>query len=245
MPQENNNKHHRHDLIDLLRGIAIVMMFTYHFSWDLNNFNYIRLDFYHDPFWLHYRTFIVSMFLGIMGVSLYLAHSGQFRRHGFLKRLYWLIACSALISVTTLQFSGERFIYFGILHFITVASLLALPFVRLYWLNLVSGLLIIIMGTTLQHSWFDPRYLNWIGFATDKPPTDDYVPLFPWFGVVLLGMFIGRLIYHERKFAIFSQWNGYSGVAKLLCLAGRHSLIIYMVHQPIFIGILYAINSIF
>jgi len=238
MPAKNNNKHPRYALVDLLRGIAIAMMFTYHFAWDLNTFNYIRLDFYHDPFWLHYRTVIVSMFLLVMGISLYLAHHKKIVRYRFLVRLYWLIGCSLIITISTYFYNGERFIYFGILHFITLASVLGLLFVRYYWLNLILGLVVIAMGNLVQCSLFNPRVVNWIGFVSNKPQTDDYVPLFPWFGVVLLGIFLARWAYQAHPFPLVTSWQGHSAISRLLQFGGRHSLIIYMLHQPVFIGIL-------
>ena len=243
MSVEKNNKRPRYALIDLLRGIAIAMMFTYHFAWDLNNFNYLKLDFYHSPFWLHYRSVIVSLFLLVMGISLYLAHHRKIIRDRFLKRLYWLIGCSLIITISTYLYTGERFIYFGILHFITLASILGLLFVRFYWLNLVFGLVIIILGNSLQYSLFNPKTLNWIGFVSSKPQTDDYVPLFPWFGVVLLGIFIARWAYQEHQFSFLISWKGKSPVSRLLQFGGRHSLIIYMLHQPVFIGILTVMAS--
>lgn len=238
MPAAPNNKHARYAVVDLLRGIAIVMMFSYHLAWDLNNFRLVELDFYHDPFWLHYRTVIVSLFLLVMGASLQLAHHRQIRLNAFVRRLSWLIACALIISVSTYIYSGQRYIYFGILHFIAVASILGLLFVRFYWLNLVLGVGIVIVGLSLQHSFFDARVWNWIGFVTSKPQTDDYVPLFPWFGVVLLGMFIARLVFIERRLPALADFNNRSSISRLLQFGGRHSLPIYMLHQPVFIGLL-------
>jgi uncharacterized membrane protein len=238
MPAEQNNKHTRYAIIDLLRGIAIAMMFSYHFAWDLNNFRLVELDFYQNPFWLHYRTAIVSLFLLVMGTSLQLAHHQRIRLKPFLRRLYWLIACALIISISTYIYNGQRYIYFGILHFIAVASVLGLLFVRFYWLNLVLGLGIIVAGISLQHAIFDPKMWNWIGFVTSKPLTDDYVPLFPWFGVVLLGMFIARLVFQERPLPALMHFTNRSAVSRLLQFGGRHSLLIYMLHQPLFIGLL-------
>lgn len=243
MAQNNNTYYSRFALIDVLRGVAIALMFVYHFSWDLNNFKFLVIDFFHDPFWLHFRTIIVSLFLLVMGASLYLAHQKDINRKKFLRRLLWLVGCAALITMATFLSSGERFIYFGILHFIALASVLALPFVKLYWSNLVLAAIVIIAGTQLHDPTFNPRYLNWIGLASEKPLTDDYVPLFPWFGVVLLGIFLARWVFAERKFTFVSEWRGQHPLARLLRYAGRYSLLIYMLHQPIFIGILYTVSN--
>lgn len=242
MSEKSPTSTRRFALVDALRGMAIVMMFVYHFSWDLNNYNFVTIDFFRTPFWLHFRTVIVTTFLLVMGISLSLAHQRGINRQAFLKRLYWLLGCSLLITLSTIQFNGERFIYFGILHFITVASVLALPLVRYYWLNLLLGIGIIAAGTSIQYSLFDPRYLNWVGFVTTKPLTDDYVPLFPWFGIVLLGIFFAQWAHTRQHLPLLANWRGEFAAARLLRFAGRHSLLIYMLHQPVFIGIVYTVH---
>lgn len=226
----------RYELIDALRGLAIAMMFSFHISFDLNHFGFITTDFYHNPFWLNYRILIVSTFLTIMGMSLYIAHHNGLRRNRYLNRLGWLIACSILISIGTYYIFGQRFIYFGIIHFIAIASILALPFIRLYWTNLILGAAIIIISNYVSFYAMDPRYLNWIGLMHGKPFTEDYAPIFPWFGVVLIGIFVARLVYTEQRIRLFSQWHSRLAVFRLLRFAGRHSLLIYMLHQPIFFG---------
>ncbi len=243
MPSDYNIKYQRYALIDAVRGMAILMMFVYHFSWDLNNFKFLTIDFYHTPFWLNFRTVIVTTFLSVMGVSLYLTQQKGMNKQSFLKRLYWLSGSALLITVITLISNGERYIYFGILHFIAIASVLALPLLRFYWINLMLGILIILLGLSYQDPLFNPRYLNWIGFVSEKPVTDDYVPIFPWLGVVLIGIFVGRWAYSEQKFKFIKTWHGNFPLVRLLRYAGQHSLLIYMVHQPIFIGILYVIQQ--
>lgn len=226
----------RYELIDVLRGTAILMMFSFHISYDLNHFGFIQTDFYHNPFWLNYRILIVSTFLSVMGMSLYIAHHNGLRRDKFLQRLAYLVVCALLITLGTYFLFGKRFIYFGIIHFIAVASVLALPFIRLYWTNLIVGVAIIILSNHISLDFMDPRYLNWIGLMHGKPYTEDYAPIFPWFGVVLLGIFVARWAYTEKRIRFFRQWHSRLALFRLLRFAGRHSLIIYMLHQPIFFG---------
>ncbi|MEJ2361740.1 MAG: heparan-alpha-glucosaminide N-acetyltransferase [Gammaproteobacteria bacterium] len=233
----------RYELIDALRGTAIAMMFSFHISYDLNHFGFITTDFYHNPFWLNYRIVIVSTFLTVMGMSLYIAHHNGLRRDNYLHRLGWLVICAVLISIGTYFLFGRRFIYFGIIHFIAVASVLALPFIRLYWTNLILGAGIIIVSNYVSLDVMDPRYLNWIGLMHGKPFTEDYAPIFPWFGVVLLGIFLARWAYTEQRIRLFSQWHSRLTVFRVLRFAGRHSLIIYMVHQPVFFGTIALIHK--
>lgn len=234
----------RFAMVDALRGLAITMMFVYHFSFDLNYFGFIQANFYHDPFWLNFRTLIVSTFLAVMGISLYLAHHKGLQRQKYLRRLTILLGCAMLVSLSSYLMFPRSVIFFGILHFIAAATVLALPFVRLYWTNLVTGIAIIVIGSQVQHRFFDQAALQWIGMMTHKPITEDYVPLFPWFGVVLLGIFFARWAYSGQHFPPLSQWQGQFRLVQGLRFAGRHSLLIYMVHQPVFIGSLYLVHKI-
>ncbi len=227
----------RYLLVDVLRGLAIVLMIVYHFTFDLNYFHQVRVDFYNDPFWLGFRALIVSLFLGLVGVSLYLATRRGLDRRRYLRRLGMVAGCAALVSLGSYLVFPRSMIYFGILHFIAVASVLALPMVRFHWLNLVLGLALLALGLGVQHPLFDHPALHWVGLMTHKPITEDYVPLLPWLGVVLLGIFAGRLLYREPLPAV-ARWHSEHPLPRLLALGGRHSLLIYMVHQPLLFGVL-------
>jgi len=181
--------------------------------------------------------------LSVMGMSLYIAHHKGLQTHKYLRRLLILLGCAGLVSLGSYLMFPRAMIFFGILHFIAAATILGLPFVRLYWTNLIVGIAIIVIGSQVQHPFFDQAPLQWIGMMTHKPITEDYVPLFPWFGVVLLGIFFARWAYTARHFPLFSQWRNRLAVVRGLRFAGRHSLLIYMVHQPIFIGSLYLIHK--
>lgn len=233
----------RFELVDALRGVAIAMMFVYHFSFDLNHFGFIKTNFYQDPFWLNFRTLIVSSFLAVMGISLYLAHHKGWQQKKYLRRLAILVGCAGLVSLSSYLMFPRSMIFFGILHFIAAATVLALPLTRLYWSNLVAGIAIIVIGNRLHHPFFDQAPWQWLGLMTHKPITEDYVPLFPWFGVVLLGIFFARWAYTEKNFPPLSQWQSRQRLAGVLQFAGRHSLLIYMLHQPVFIASLYLVRK--
>ncbi len=241
-PAKSSPIKQRYPIIDVLRGLAILMMFSYHFSFDLNYFGFLQLDFYHNPFWLNYRTLIVSLFLGLVGVSLSLATRYGFKPRAYFRRLGLLIVFAILVSIVTyIQFS-DRMIFFGILHFIALASVLGLAFVRFYWLNLVLGAGLVVLGTQFQNAVFNQPWLQWIGLMTHKPFTEDYVPLLPWFGVVLLGIFIGKLVFQKQPQAWLQNWQSTHPFMRTLSFGGKHSLIIYMLHQPVFMGLLYLVS---
>lgn len=237
----SETKSARYPLIDVLRGSAIVMMIVFHFCFDLTSFNYADFDFYHSRFWLNFQILIVSIFTFVMGMSFQLAHQNYFNWKKYFKRLGLLGLCALLITVSTYFVNGDRFIYFGILHFIFVASILAIPFVHLYWTNLILGAGILLINILYTNPFFNQIYLQWIGFMTFKPATDDYEPVIPWFGVVLIGMFFARWAISNGKLRLFENWQDISLGGKLLKMAGIHSLLIYMLHQPLLYGLFYLI----
>ncbi len=218
--------------VDAWRGGACVLMIFYHFCYDLNYLQIVTFDFYHHPFWLSLRTLIVGLFVGIVGISLHLATVKGLRLQAFVKRLAILLFCAILISVVSFILFHERFIFFGILHFIALASVLGLLFLRWLWFNFICGGTLLVIGVSFQHPFFNSDILQWIGLMTHKPATEDYVPLLPWFGIVLLGMALSRYLYvggylHGQ---IQSLWG------RRLAWMGQHSLLIYMLHQPILLA---------
>lgn len=229
----------RYQWVDMLRGCAVALMIVYHFCYDLTYFRIYYFDFYQSLFWLGARAFIVSLFLLLVGISLQLSVSrvsgNDYFRRAYMRRLFWLVICSLLVSVSSYYFSPSRWIFFGILHFISVASVLGLLFVNWPRLSLGLGVIFIVLGVYGEFPVFDHPLLQWVGLMTHKPMTEDYVPLLPWFGVVLLGLYIGhRFVIGGRSVATVEKGGG----LKLIKLAGRHSLLIYMLHQPVMLGML-------
>ena len=222
----------RYFYIDVSRGIAIVMMIVFHFTYDLNHFNFVKVDFYHDSFWLNFRTLIVAFFLCLVGISLQLATARGLNIRRYFFRLALLAGSAAMVSLGSYLMLPERVILFGVLHFIALASVIGLLFRRFYWINLLLGIGVIVLGNQFQYEWFNAPAWHWIGLMTHKPNTFDYVPLVPWFGVVLVGMFLARMI--ENYGLLGSAAQGGNIVTRLLALGGRYSLLVYLLHQPIF-----------
>jgi len=232
-----------YQVIDIARGGAILMMFVYHISFDLNDFGFIQVDFYKSSFWLNFRAVIVSSFLLLVGISLAIATSKKLNWQRFIRRLLLLVIYSVLVSAASYSMFPRSWIFFGILHFILLASVLGLVFSKFFWSNFVLGTLLIVTGNYLSFPMFDHSYLQWFGLMTDKPVTEDYVPLLPWFGVVLIGMFLGKLLFVKKSLTIsdsLTQWSSSNWLLRVFAFGGRYAIHIYILHQPIFIGIISA-----
>jgi uncharacterized membrane protein len=223
-------------IVDALRGFAILLMVVFHFCFDLAYFGLAAFDFYNDRFWLASRTCILSSFLLLGGISLVLATRRGFNARRYFRRLSLLIASALLVSISTWMMFGERFVFFGVLHFIALASVLGLAFLRLGWWNLLLAVPLIVFANLYQSPWFDQAGWRWIGLMTHKPATEDYVPVLPWFGIVLIGIAVASPVFDLAR----SNQQAVSGSAllKWLAFAGHHSLIIYLLHQPLLIGAL-------
>jgi uncharacterized membrane protein len=226
-------------LIDAARGAAIVLMIAYHFCFDLNYFGVIQQNFYRDPVWLGARGFILSSFLALVGVSLAVTAQQGIRTPAYGKRLALIAVCAVVVSASSYLMFPASWIYFGVLHFIFVAGIVGLAFVRLHWTNLIVGVALVAAGLVFAFPLFDQSWLNWIGLMTRKPVTEDYVPLLPWFGVVLVGLFVGKQVLTGRNSGWLRRWRGSAPVNRLFRWLGRHSLAVYMLHQPVLIGVLY------
>lgn len=232
-------------LFDVLRGLAIVAMVVFHLAFDLNYFGIIEADFYSDSGLVATRNAIVAMFLLLVGISMTLALRNGIHWDRYLKRLTVLALCALAVSLGSWLMFPQSWIFFGVLHFIAAASVIALAFRRFYRANLLIGLGVILFGLTVSHPTFDTPGLRWIGLVTTKPITEDYVPLLPWFGVVLIGMFLGKLSLQRIDFSILAERQPTTPVGMTLALMGRHSLAIYLLHQPLLLAAIWLALTVF
>lgn len=223
--------------IDALRGVAICLMFVYHFCFDLRFFRVIAANFESDPFWLGFRALIVASFMLLVGMSLVLAVDAGQTPVRFWRRIALIAACAAAASLGSYLIFPARYIYFGILHCIAVASILARPLACRPRTALAAGAAIVLTGMTFADGAFDQRWLSWIGFGTRKPATEDYVPLAPWAGFVLFGIAAGHALLRTR----FRVVAPLADSPRWLRFLGRHSLAVYMIHQPLLIGLLWLV----
>lgn len=229
--------------IDLLRGIAILMMIVYHLLFDLTFFGIFIVDVV-DGFWRIFAWSCASLFLFIVGLSFSISYarasdrlSGYTLYFKYLKRGLFIISCGLLVSAASWIFlHGEGFIVFGILQCIGISVIIAPFFYRFGWKNFIIGIIVVAAGWIITGIHGHVLLLP-LGFTPGDFWSIDYVPLLPWFAPVLFGMGMGSLLYpgairsYAKKIWIPVQmfW---------VCILGRHSLLIYLLHQPVMICML-------
>ncbi|WP_417671981.1 heparan-alpha-glucosaminide N-acetyltransferase [Roseibium sp.] len=230
--------------LDGLRGAAVVAMIVYHFSWDLSWFGHVGWNVSQDPLWKLFAASIAGTFLFVAGISLSLAHRQAIRWRAFLHREAIIVTAALAVSVATYFAFQSSFVRFGILHAIAAASLIALPFTQL---PAAIALLAAIFTATLP-LWasgpaFDGQWLLWTGLGQPLYGAVDYVPLAPWSALTLFGVAVGTKIAGkaETPWLSGSAWG--NAIGTRLCLLGRHSLAIYLLHQPLLYGLVWAVSA--
>jgi uncharacterized membrane protein len=228
--------------IDMARGAALAAMAIYHFSWDLDFYGLADIPVTSATGWIVFARMIASSFLALVGVSLVLAARGGINWRGYGRRLMQVIAAAAAISLATWFLFPATYIFFGILHAIALFSVLALAFLRLpAWLILALAALAFAAPSLLSGPLFDQSSLLWTGLGTFFPPSNDYVPLFPWFGMTLAGMALAKIAENADLWDRLAGWRPDTALARLASFAGRHSLLVYLAHQPVLLALLGAV----
>ena len=236
--------------LDVLRGMAVLAMISYHFFWDLGFFGYIDFSLATTGFGLIIAQIIGSSFLLISGFSLNLSISSKSFQTRFWWRFLKLLSFSCLISVVTLIFDKNNFIFFGILHLLTFCSLLGFVITKAkntYFIFLILLLTILISITNFK---FDlPIEFSWIGLNNIVPNTNDFYPVIPWIIFFLMGLWLGNVLTPTELSSW--KWSSHKNellingrIVKFLILSGRNSLLIYILHQPIFFSLFLVFNRI-
>lgn len=219
-------------------------MAIYHFTWDLEFFGYTEPGMTAMGGWKLFARCIATSFLFLVGVSLFLAHGEGIRWKGFWRRLAMIAGAALAISIATYIAVPGGFIFFGILHQIALASVLGLLFLRVpALLTLAIAAAVVAAPAFLRSSLFDHPAWWWVGLSSTNPRSNDYVPLFPWFGAVLAGIGTAQLA------ASAGLWRRLAPIKSGLwgrpfILAGRHSLAFYLVHQPVLIALVWLFSQV-
>lgn len=232
-------------LIDQLRGVALIAMAIYHFTWDLGFFGYIEPETATTGGWRIFARVIAGSFLFLVGFSLVLGQRKGFQARPFFTRLAKIGGAALLITIATWFAFRETFIFFGILHAIAAASVIGLLFLRLpIAVTLLAAAAAVAAPLYLRSPLFDHPALWWVGLSVNIPRSNDYVPLLPWIAPVLLGIALGKLFVASALPERLAGLGGRTNVRwkTLLEAAGRHSLAIYLIHQPVLIALVYGFS---
>ncbi len=215
--------------IDLIRGVAIILMVIFHTVVDLKDFYQYDLE-YLNGFWYFEGKTAAILFMLIAGTSSVFNKNSL--KHGLLVFVWGMV-----LSVITYIYNPGTYIRFGILHFLG-CSLITYPLLRTFrpLLLLVLAISAFWLGTIFSAILVSAPYLLPFGLTTATFVSIDYYPLFPWYGVFLLGVAVGKIVYPKPK-SLFPLME-YTNIRFL----GQHSLLIYLVHQPILLSVLFIIH---
>ncbi len=222
----------RYETLDVIRGIAVLLMVYFHLFYDLTLMRLTQIDFRHNMFWFSLPRIIVTLFLFAVGISLYLVHGKTFHQKKFFSRWSKIAVGAIAISLVTYYLFPSRWVYFGTLHCIATTSLMAIPFLNRPKLSLGLGIVICFVGFGLEVKmpWW---HLN--------HPAMDYIPALPWVGIVLIGVGIGPYQFWRKTPPLPKSTQA---IWSFLVTLGRHALGIYILHQPILYGLAYALHKI-
>ena len=249
--------------LDAIRGFSIFMMILHHTAYDLRYiFEYNLFSFISGDcrwFWGLLQPFFLCLFVGVSGICC------QFSRNNF-KRAFKLGLVAIAFSAATITadhfFDLECSVYFNVLHVLTVATLLFAVFDHFErkktgerqsrggtFILLIVVLLAVFLSNAIPE--YNEVYKNgWVFILGIEPhPSYDFVMgdemgLFPWLGVFFLGVLIGRLVYSNKETVFPNTPRKVRAVLKPFEWIGRHSLLIYILHQPVVLGILYGLRAI-
>lgn len=216
--------------IDFARGLAILLMILFHVIVDLKDFYSSPIE-YLSGFWYFEGKLSAILFIFLAGISCVL--SRRTTSHG-LQVFFWGLALTGI----TYCYNSAIFIRFGILHLIGVSILSYRLLARLSSVELVAlSLLAIVAGNEVSDVVISTSYLLPLGFTPTGFQSMDYYPLLPWYGVFMLGVLAGRIFYANQNSLLPTPLH-----PTMINTLGRHSLLIYLIHQPILLAILYSLH---
>jgi uncharacterized membrane protein len=230
--------------LDILRGFAILFMIILHLFWDLDYFGILPLNknFY------SLNIIVPAMFFLLVGICQAVnnnKYQNQPRKMYLrtIQRGLWVFNLGMLLTLLTAVFIPDRPILFGVLHCIGCCIILSTLLLRFKSTNIIFAVLIIVSGLTIG-LFYSTENPNMVELATGihypdiAKHTIDYFPILPWFGICLLGITLGNILYkdNKRRYPIpdISKYKP----TKIFSWLGQHSLVIYLIHQPIIAGVL-------
>ena len=219
-------------------------MAAYHATWDAGFLQLTAANYALTPAGRVAAHGIAGGFLLLVGIGLVLANRDGIVWRGVLRRIARIGGAALVVTLGTLLAFPESYIFFGILHCIALSSLLALPFLRLpTLLTALAAAAAIAAPRLVSHPIFEEAPLVFLGLGARFPNTNDFVPLLPWFGLVLAGVALARIALPFLERSRLAHWRPCARLTRLAALAGRHSLAIYLVHQPVLLALTFGVVS--
>ncbi len=242
------DKSKRIDLIDAARGLAILLMVIHHALYDAVYFLGAPSWFFSNPVFTPLSRFFEVVFILLSGASCRFSHSN-------IRRGLIFLAGAAAVSAVT-YFIGNP-VRFGILHLLGSAAVgfglwqkirarMRLPQISRRTADILRAALIIccaaafaLLWNPIYHHTYDFRWFGWLGFTYEGYFSSDWFPVLPWIFVYIAGNAVGLWIVEGRFPEKF-----YTTKVPFLAAAGRHTLWIYLLHQPVLYGITMIIAAI-
>lgn len=226
-------------------------MVTYHALFDLWWFGFIG-----NWFWSPWLTFVARavaiVFLSLVGIGIHLSvlKQSQLEAQKFfnrnVKRGFLFLGCAGLITFASFLFSPTEVIWFGVLHLIGTALIISPFWQRLRWKLFPLAVGLLTLGIYLHSTSWNTPWLLPFGFKQHHFQSLDYFPLAPWLGYIFFGFLLGNWLYptayiSRLKLPDYSQKKFFLGLQWL----GRHSLVIYLLHQPVLLPVIFLITYVF
>ncbi len=243
----------RYGLLDSFRGLVLISMIVYHGSWDLVYLFHKNWTWYQGTGAYIWQQSICWSFILLSGFCWSLGHKP-------LKRGLLVFGAGALVSVVTLIFMPQERVLFGVLTMTGSSMLFMIPLSKLSSkvpprLGLLFSLFLFIVTRNVNSGFlgferwniaklpqmlYSSYFTTFLGFPVQEFFSTDYFSFIPWFFLFLSGYFIYRMMERSgglRNGCLIRKWEP-------LAFLGRHSLLIYMLHQPLVFGILTIMNSV-
>lgn len=230
-------------VIDIARTVALGAMVIFHFTFDLEMFGFAPRGTMARAEWIWFARIIAGSFLFLSGASLVLATlGGPVAPRKYLKRLGMIGLAALTVSAGTYVSVGTAFVRFGILHHMFAASILGLLFLRRpAWVAGLLGLCILALPLVQTGPLFASPMWLWLAKPAVHPQMVDYTPILPWFGLFLLGMASAQWMEARGAWPrVAALLDPRARLVRVLSWPGQHSLAVYLIHQPVLFGAVYA-----
>lgn len=240
------DKRKRIYILDEIRGICIILMIIYHSLYNLTHIFNFNIPFFYSNTMEIIRLSFVFTFIVIAGIMC------NYSRNN-LKRGLICFGSGMIITIFTKIFIPEQYISFGILHFMGISMIIYFILEKVlnkifYLYGIFFSILFFILSykvnnriigipsvftVSIPNPLYNTEFLFPLGFASQNFFSADYYPVFPWFFLFLSGVYLGKLMKSRNIPDFFYKIH-----SKILKYIGNHSLLIYLLHQPLIYGLM-------